>query len=115
MEKKARVGRIILNRPEVLNATNHEMGEELNEALNDMAKDEQTRCLLITGAGKAFCAGEDIPSFKARYGGSLTELLQRKYHPMILRIRRMEKPVIARLNGIAAGGGASIALAAISE
>ncbi len=62
-------------------------------------------------SGKAFCAGEDIPSFKARYGGSLAELLHRKYHPMILRIRRMEKPVIARLNGIAAGGGASIALA----
>lgn len=115
VEKKDAVGRITLNRPSTLNAINHAMGEELNSALKEIEKDEKTRCLVITGAGRAFCAGEDVSGLKERYGGgsqpSLGDHLRKKYHPMILRIRNMEKPVIARLNGIAAGSGASLALA----
>ena len=115
VEKKEAVGRITLNRPSALNAVDGAMGEELNSALKEMEKDEKTRCLVITGAGRAFCAGEDISGLKERYGGgshpSLGDHLRKKYHPMILRIRNMEKPVIARLNGIAAGSGASLALA----
>jgi len=115
VEKKESVGKITLNRPSVLNAINDAMGEELNSALKEADKDEKTRCLVITGAGRAFCAGEDVSSLKERYGGgshpSLGDHLRKKYHPMITRIRNMEKPVIARLNGIAAGSGASLALA----
>ncbi len=115
VEKKESVGRITLNRPTALNAVNDTMGEELNAALKEVEKDEKTRCLVITGAGRAFCAGEDVSGLKERYGGetrpSLGDHLRKKYHPIILRIRNMEKPVIARLNGIAAGSGASIALA----
>ncbi len=115
VEKKESIGRITLNRPSALNAISDSMGEELNAALKDMDRDEKTRCLVITGAGRAFSAGEDLSGLKERYGDgshpSLGDHLRKKYHPMILRVRSMEKPVIARLNGIAAGSGASLALA----
>jgi 2-(1,2-epoxy-1,2-dihydrophenyl)acetyl-CoA isomerase len=91
------------------------MGEELGNAFKEMERDEKTRCLVITGAGRAFSAGEDISGLKERYGDghgqSLGDHLRKKYHPLILRLRNMEKPVVARLNGIAAGSGASLALA----
>ena len=115
VEKKESVGKITLNRPSALNAINDAMGEELNFALKEAERDEKMRCLVITGAGRAFCAGEDVSSLKERYGRgfhpSLGDHLRKKYHPMIMRIRNMEKPVIGRLNGIAAGSGASLALA----
>ena len=115
VEKHESIARITLNRPSALNAINDVMGEELNSALKEMEKDEKTRCLVVTGAGRAFCAGEDVSGLKERKHEesppSLGDHLRKKYHPMILRIRNMEKPVIARLNGIAAGSGASLALA----
>jgi 2-(1,2-epoxy-1,2-dihydrophenyl)acetyl-CoA isomerase len=115
VEKKGQITRITLNRPASLNSFNDNMGEEFYSALKDAERDEDTRCLIITGAGRAFSAGEDVSGLKERYGGdshpSLGDHLRKKYHPMILRIRNMEKPVIARINGIAAGSGASIALA----
>ena len=115
VEKKEQIAKITLNRQSALNAINDQMGEELNAALKEVEKDDKTRCLVITGAGRAFSAGEDVSGLKERYGGgshpSLGDHLRKKYHPMILRVRNMEKPVIARLNGIAAGSGASLALA----
>src|SRR6266446_3049552 len=91
------------------------MGEELLSTLKEAERSEDIRCLIITGAGRAFSAGEDVSGLNERYGGdsqpSLGDHLRKKYHPMILRIRNIEKPIIARLNGIAAGSGASIALA----
>ena len=115
VEKKNQVARLTLNRPAALNAFNDKMGEEFYAALKEAEKDDETRCLIITGAGRAFSAGEDITGFKERSGegkhSSLGDHLRKKYHPMILRIRNMEKPIIARINGIAAGSGASIALA----
>jgi 2-(1,2-epoxy-1,2-dihydrophenyl)acetyl-CoA isomerase len=115
VEKKDQITRITLNRPASLNSFNDKMGEEFYSALKDAERDEDTRCLIITGAGRAFSAGEDVSGLKERYSGdshpSLGDHLRKKYHPMILRIRSMEKPVIARINGIAAGSGASIALA----
>jgi 2-(1,2-epoxy-1,2-dihydrophenyl)acetyl-CoA isomerase len=116
VEKKHEIERITLNRPNALNAINETMGEELNAALKEVGRDEKTRCLVITGAGRAFSAGEDVSGLKERYGSngshpSLGDHLRKKYHPMILRLRSLEKPVIARLNGIAAGSGASLALA----
>lgn len=115
VEKKDQITRITLNRPAALNSFNDKMGEEFYAALKETEKDEGTRCLVITGAGRAFSAGEDVSGLKERYGGdshpSLGDHLRKKYHPIILRIRHMEKPIIARINGIAAGSGASIALA----
>src|SRR6266571_2361493 len=104
VEKKNQITRITLNRPEALNALNEKMGEELNAALKEAERDPETRCLVITGAGRAFSAGEDVSGLKERYAGgahpSLGDHLRKKYHP-----------IIARINGIAAGSGASIALA----
>src|SRR5260370_11931026 len=114
VEKKNQITRITLNRPTALNSFNDRMGEEFYAALREAEKDENTRCLIITGAGRAFSAGEDVSGLKERYGGdshpSLGDHLRKKYHPMILRIRNMEKPVIARINGIAAASAPTIAL-----
>ncbi len=115
IEQRDHVNKITLNRPAALNALNDKMGEELLAALKEAEKNETARCLVITGAGRAFSAGEDVTGLEERYGGgshpSLGEHLRKKYHPIITRIRNMEKPIIARLNGIAAGSGASLALA----
>lgn len=115
IEKKDQISRITLNRPEALNALNDQMGDEFYAALKDSERDPTTRCLIITGSGRAFSAGEDVSGLKERYGEgshpSLGDHLRKKYHPIILKIRNMEKPIIARINGIAAGSGASIALA----
>lgn len=115
VEKKNQIARITLNRPSSLNSFNDQMGDEFNTSLKEAERDPETRCVIITGAGRAFSAGEDVSGLKERYAGethpSLGDHLRKKYHPMITRIRNMEKPVIARINGIAAGSGASIALA----
>lgn len=115
VDKKDKITRITLNRPSALNAFDDQMGEELNLALREADKDPETRCVVITGAGRAFSAGEDVSGLKERYAGdthpSLGDHLRKKYHPIIMRIRNMEKPVIAKINGVAAGSGASIALA----
>src|SRR5207237_1789365 len=107
--------KITLNRPSALNKINDKMGEELHATLKETEKSDTTRCLVITGAGRAFSAGEDISALKDRSGTgdhpSLGDHLRKKYHPIITRIRNIEKPIIACLNGIAAGSGASLALA----
>jgi len=114
-EEQDHVRKITLNRPTALNAINDKMGEELNTTLKEADRSETVRCLVITGAGRAFSAGEDVTGLKERYGErihpSLGDHLRKKYHPIINRLRTIEKPIIARLNGIAAGSGASIALA----
>jgi 2-(1,2-epoxy-1,2-dihydrophenyl)acetyl-CoA isomerase len=115
VEEHDYVTRLTLNRPSALNAIDDQMGEELLASLKEAEKNQKARCLVITGAGRAFSAGEDVSGLKDRYGSgshpSLGDHLRKKYHPIITRIRNMEKPIIARLNGIAAGSGASLALA----
>lgn len=102
---------ITLNRPEVYNALNEKMKKELNDALKAAEKDASVRCLVIRGAGdKAFCSGQDLKEH-AGANRSLKESLEKSYNPMIRRIRTMEKPVIAMINGVAAGAGCSLALA----
>jgi 2-(1,2-epoxy-1,2-dihydrophenyl)acetyl-CoA isomerase len=102
---------LTLNRPERYNAFNEVMKRELLEALRKVAKDASVRCLVVRGAGdKAFCSGQDLREH-AGSRGSLKESLERAYHPMIMAIRTMEKPVIAMINGVAAGAGCSLALA----
>jgi 2-(1,2-epoxy-1,2-dihydrophenyl)acetyl-CoA isomerase len=115
VEERDHITKITLNRPNALNAISDKMGEELLATLKESEKNEAVRCLVITGAGRAFSAGEDVSGLKERYGSgehpSLGDHLRKKYHPIINRLRNIEKPIIARLNGIAAGSGASIALA----
>ncbi len=106
---------ITLNRPDVLNAFNDQLTTELGEALKNAERDANTRVIVITGAGRAFSSGQDLADLKTRYvPGYVPELgedLRRRYNPIIKRIREMEKPVIAAVNGVAAGAGCSLALA----
>ena len=112
-EKSDNIATITLNRPDVLNAVNERMGEELLDALRSAERDDEVHCLIITGSGRAFCAGEDIQDLRGQYGRGenpkLGERLLLKYNPIIRQIRRMQKPVIAAVNGVAAGAGAGIA------
>jgi 2-(1,2-epoxy-1,2-dihydrophenyl)acetyl-CoA isomerase len=102
---------ITLNRPEVFNAFNELMKKELGDALKEAERDRGARCVVIRGAGdKAFCSGQDLKEH-AGSKRNLRESLETTYNPMIRRIRTMEKPVIAMVNGVAAGAGCSLALA----
>jgi len=102
---------ITLNRPATYNAFDEAMKKELGGALKDAARDQAVRCVVLRGAGeKAFCSGQDLKEFQGT-GRSLRESLERSYNPLIRRLREMEKPVIAMINGVAAGAGCSLALA----
>ena len=102
---------ITLNRPEVYNAFNEKMKEEFNDALREAGRDVQARAVVIRGAGeKAFCSGQDLKEHSGSKR-SLKESLEQNYNPMIRKIRTMEKPVVAMINGVAAGAGCSLALA----
>jgi 2-(1,2-epoxy-1,2-dihydrophenyl)acetyl-CoA isomerase len=103
---------ITLNRPEVFNSFNEELSTEFIDALKKASKDENVRAVIISGSGKAFCSGQDLKDIKNQTGNrSLSDSVLRRYNPMILAIREMPKPVICKLNGVAAGAGASLALA----
>jgi 2-(1,2-epoxy-1,2-dihydrophenyl)acetyl-CoA isomerase len=103
---------LTLNRPERANAFNHEMTTELQRALTEAENDPQVRCVVITGAGNVFSAGQDIGEMK-KGGGEISyrEHLEKTYNPLILQIRNMGKPVIAAVNGPCAGAAFGIALA----
>lgn len=107
---------ITLNRPEAYNACSEALTRDLAGALLACEEDQSVRAVVITGAGKAFCAGQDLKELAERYakqvGGYLGPRLRREYNPLFLRIRNLEKPVIAAVNGVAAGAGCSLALAA---
>ncbi len=102
---------ITLNRPEVLNAFNDQLTSDLHDALKSAEKDDMVRCLVITGAGRGFCSGQDLKSHTGEERRSLKESLNRRYNPIIRRMRNMNKPVIGMINGVAAGAGCSLALA----
>jgi 2-(1,2-epoxy-1,2-dihydrophenyl)acetyl-CoA isomerase len=109
------VATITLNRPDSLNALNEEISLALQKAVGDAAGDRGVRCVVITGAGRAFTSGADLSDVESLSAGGqkidLGELLRHRYNPVILPIVQMEKPVVASLNGVAAGAGASLALA----
>lgn len=102
---------ITLNRPEVYNAFNEQMKKELLEALKETEKNKEVRVVVITGSGKAFCSGQDLKEVMMNPNRSLAESLRNGYNPIIRSMRNMPKPVICRLNGVAAGAGCSVALA----
>ncbi len=102
---------ITLNRPEVYNALNPDLIHEITKAFTQVGEDTSIRVVVLTGVGeKAFCSGADLKSGMMNTA-SLGESLRKNYNPMILSIRHLAKPVICRLNGIAAGAGCSLALA----
>jgi len=100
---------ITLNRPDVLNAFNAAMHQALGEALEEAA-DASVRAVVLTGAGRGFCVGQDLTEFRES-AGDIGDRLRGNYHPNVLAIRRLEKPVIAAVNGAAAGAGLSFACA----
>ena len=106
---------IALNRPDKLNAFNEQMGVDLLDALKEGEKSQAIRCLVLTGEGRAFSVGEDLGTNRAMIESGrpilLGEVLKRKYNPIVQRIRRMEKPVLAAVNGTTAGAGLGLALA----
>lgn len=106
---------LTLNRPEVLNAFNDELGSALLEGVREASADDTVRCIVITGAGSAFSSGEDLAALTAQYERgevpALGDTLIDRYNPLIRELRSAPKPVIAAVNGVAAGAGASLALA----
>jgi 2-(1,2-epoxy-1,2-dihydrophenyl)acetyl-CoA isomerase len=113
-ELKDGVFTITLNRPDKLNSFNDKMFVELTDAIKQVERDPSARCVVLTGAGKGFCAGQDLSSAKDRmmsgemsYGHHLRET----YNPLIIRIMSLPKPIIAAINGAAAGAGMSLAMA----
>jgi 2-(1,2-epoxy-1,2-dihydrophenyl)acetyl-CoA isomerase len=112
--RSAGVAWVILNRPDALNAWTPQLGEELTQALDDVAADPDVRAIVLTGAGRAFSSGADLRAGMQATDGSpdVRSALREIYHPLILRVRTMPKPVIAAVNGPAVGIGCSLALAA---
>lgn len=108
-EIKNAVGIITLNRPDKLNSFNREMALLMQDKL-DECKKKEIRCVYITGAGKAFSAGQDLAEVVDPEGPGMAKILSEHYNPVITRIRNLEKPVIGAVNGVAAGAGANIAL-----
>ncbi len=103
---------ITMNRPDVYNALNEQMKDDLNNAFKEAEKDGSVRCVVLRGAGeKAFCSGQDLKEHSDGQKRSLKTSLEKKYNPLVRRMRTMEKPVIGMINGVAAGAGLSIALA----
>jgi 2-(1,2-epoxy-1,2-dihydrophenyl)acetyl-CoA isomerase len=110
-EQQNGVATITLNRPEALNAFVPQMNQEVLDALRHGERDPEVRCFVLTGAGRAFCAGQDLKGRTPEQKGSLGASLREKYNPMIRQIRHTEKIVIAAVNGVAAGAGCNLALA----
>lgn len=108
-EIKDSIGFITLNRPDKYNSFNREMALLMQEKL-DECKSKEVRCVYITGAGKAFCAGQDLAEVTDPNGPGIQRILSEHYNPIITRIRELEKPVVAAVNGVAAGAGANLAI-----
>lgn len=108
------VATLALNRPDTLNSFNEEMHAEVREALQNLQRDESVRCLLLTGNGRGFCAGQDLGDRQVAPGDAAPDLgstLEANYNPLIRTLRSLDLPVVCAVNGVAAGAGANIALA----
>ncbi len=109
-EIKNAVAFITLNRPEKFNSFNREMALLMQAKLDEAASLHEVRAVYITGAGKAFCAGQDIAELVGDDKVGIAQILSEHYNPIVQRIRNMPKPVVAAVNGVAAGAGANVAL-----
>lgn len=109
------VGVAVLDRPDVLNAFDDDLGFQLLDVVEKVAMDASVRCLVVTGSGRAFCSGEDLGALAGTYergeAPPLGKTLTDRYNPLIRALRSMPKPVVAAINGVAAGAGVSLALA----
>jgi len=102
---------IKLNRPKVFNSFNKEMAMQMQTILDNCETNAEVRAILLTGEGKAFCAGQDLQEITDPNGPALSDIVSQHYNPIIERIRNIEKPIVCAVNGVAAGAGANIALA----
>ncbi|MDQ3290582.1 MAG: enoyl-CoA hydratase-related protein [Bacteroidota bacterium] len=105
------IATITLNRPEVYNAVNEKLTNELQDALKQVTRNAAVRVLVFTGIGKAFCSGQDLKEASQLENRSLSDSLHKRYNPIIRAMREMPKPIIGKLNGVAAGAGCSLILA----
>ena len=105
------IARIVLNRPDKYNSFNQEMALGLQKLLDECQDDPEVRLIYLTGEGKAFCAGQDLQEAIDDNGLELHDIVEKHYNPIIERLRNVEKPILAAVNGVAAGAGANIALA----
>jgi 2-(1,2-epoxy-1,2-dihydrophenyl)acetyl-CoA isomerase len=103
---------ITLNRPDVLNAVNEQLSADLQQALRFAERADGVRSIVLTGSGRGFCSGQDLRDRAGMGEVAYGESLRRRYNPIILQMRTMEKPIIAAVNGVAAGAGCNLALAA---
>jgi 2-(1,2-epoxy-1,2-dihydrophenyl)acetyl-CoA isomerase len=106
------VATVSLNRPDVYNALNDEITYELQDVFKVIAKDNSVRVVVLTGEGKAFCSGQDLKAASGQEKRSFIDSLHKRYNPIIRAMRSLPKPIVCRLNGVAAGAGCSLALAA---
>src|SRR6266404_2833855 len=116
VETAGAVCTVTLNRPDSLNSLNNTMTAELAKVVQELRRDPQVRCVVLTGTGRAFSSGQDLGELKIKYSNperalDLAEELRRRYNPIITGLRDLEKPVLAAVNGVAAGAGLSLALA----
>ncbi len=112
LERRNGIGTLTLNRPEKLNAMNRKMTEELESAVVEVAKDRDVRVLVITGAGRGFCSGADVGDMAQAATSVESRYWTQTAHKVILALADLEKPVIAKMNGVAVGIGCSLALSA---
>jgi 2-(1,2-epoxy-1,2-dihydrophenyl)acetyl-CoA isomerase len=111
LTKENGVGYITFNRPDKFNSFNREMALAYQEALDNCEDDESIRSIYVSAVGKAFCAGQDLAEAIDPQGPELEKIVREHYNPIIIRMRKIEKPIVVAVNGVAAGAGANIALA----
>lgn len=109
-EIKDAIATITLNRPDSYNAFNREMALELQERLDECKASKEVRCVYLTGTGKAFSSGQDLNEVVDPKGPKVHQILTEHYNPIVRRIRELDKPVLAAVNGVAAGAGANLAI-----
>lgn len=109
--QEGQVLHLTLNRPDKFNSFNREMALQLIAELDKASEQKEIRAVLISGNGKAFCAGQDLAEALDKNGPGIERIVHEHYNPIILRIRKLQKPVVCAVNGVAAGAGANIALA----
>ncbi|WP_298309931.1 enoyl-CoA hydratase-related protein [uncultured Aquimarina sp.] len=112
LEIQTGIAKVTLNRPETFNSFNREMALRLQDTLDTCETNDEVRAIILTGTGKAFCAGQDLKEVTSpELNPGFRKILEEHYNPIVKRIRNIEKPIIAAINGVAAGAGANIALA----